>query len=116
MGKAGAVLMLVVVALWAAAPAFACLAPTQSHACCRHMAMPDCDMTSMGTTPACCQLQAPDAGSMPALGSMTQRPIAVAQVVQRLAVAAVVLHRAMLPTEAETPPPLAVTGGSILRI
>ena len=108
--------MLVVVVLWAAAPAFACLAPEQSHACCRQMAMANCDMSSMGATPACCQVQAPDTNGAPATSAASQGPIEVAHPVVRVMVAADVRLGGRLPLIAETPPPLALAGSSILRI
>jgi len=55
MGRKGAVLMLAIVALWVAAPAFACMTPAPCHPCCRAMAM-DCDSATMSAAHPCCLL------------------------------------------------------------
>ena len=52
--RKGAWVMLVIMALWAVAPAIACLAPAQQHACCRDM-MPNCGSSTMDASSACCQ-------------------------------------------------------------
>ena len=58
MGRKGAILMLAIVALWAAGPAVACLAPAPCHQCCRAMTM-HCDFATMSAAHPCCQLQSP---------------------------------------------------------
>jgi len=115
-GKSGAILMLVVVVLWASAPAFACLAPSQSHACCRHMAMPDCDMASMGGSASCCQLRVPDTSGAPAVRAIPQTPIDAVHPVMSTLLAPEARFGGSMPLITETPPPLPLTGSSILRI
>jgi hypothetical protein len=53
MGRKGAMLMLAVVILWAAAPALACLMPADCHSCCHAM---DCDSVVMSAAHSCCQV------------------------------------------------------------
>src|SRR5580658_1230573 len=55
MGRKGAMLMLAIVALWAAAPALACMTPAPCHPCCRAM-MIDCDSAAISAVHPCCQL------------------------------------------------------------
>jgi hypothetical protein len=55
MGRKGAILMLAILALWAAGPALACITPTPCHSCCRAMMM-DCDSATMSAAHPCCQL------------------------------------------------------------
>lgn len=58
-GRKGALLMLAVVALWTATPAFACLLtiePAGQPACCRGMVQ-DCPMQGMGMNASCCQMR-----------------------------------------------------------
>lgn len=58
MGRKGAILMLAIVALWAAGPALACFAPAPCHQCCRAM-MTDCDSATVTAAHPCCQLHSP---------------------------------------------------------
>jgi hypothetical protein len=51
-----AMLVLAVMALWAAAPVFACAESPAPQDCCRGM-MPDCGAQAMGTDSSCCQLR-----------------------------------------------------------
>ena len=55
MGRKGAILMLAIVALWAAGPAIACMTSAPCHSCCRAMMM-DCDSVTMSAAHPCCQL------------------------------------------------------------
>ena len=48
-------LMLAIVALWAAGPVLACITLAPCHSCCRAMMM-DCDSTTMSAAHPCCQL------------------------------------------------------------
>ena len=118
-GRKGALLMLAVVALWAAIPASVCLLTTQpagQSACCRGMAQ-DCPMTGMSMDAPCCQFHGRNAAVTPVSPFSSQR-------MQRLAF---VPHLAALePTAApgagwrnalEAPPPRFLPGSvSILRI
>jgi len=51
-------LMLAIVAFWAASPALACLTPVPCHGCCRAM-MTDCPSATVSAVDPCCQLQMP---------------------------------------------------------
>lgn len=55
MGRKGAILMLAIVALWAAGPALALITPAPCHSCC-HAMMMDCDSATMSAAHPCCQL------------------------------------------------------------
>jgi hypothetical protein len=55
MGRKGAILMLAIVALCAAAPVLACVTLVPCHSCCRAMMM-DCDSETMSAAHPCCQL------------------------------------------------------------
>lgn len=48
-------LMLAIVALWAAGPVLACITLAPCHSCCRAMMM-NCDSTTMSAAHPCCQL------------------------------------------------------------
>lgn len=79
-GRKGALLMLAVVALWAAMPASACLLtmqPAGGSACCRGMAQ-DCPMRGMGMNASCCQFHGRNAALTPVSPFSSQQ-------VQRLA-------------------------------
>jgi hypothetical protein len=54
MRRKGAILILAIVALWAAGPVLAWLTPAPCHSCCRAMMM-DCD-SAMSAAHPCCQL------------------------------------------------------------
>src|SRR5580692_7467281 len=54
MGRKGAILMLAILALWAAGPALACITAAPCHSCCRAM-LTDCDAAASASYP-CCQL------------------------------------------------------------
>jgi hypothetical protein len=57
MGRKGAMVLLAVVVLWAAMPAFACLIDANQMSqseCCRAMA--NCDPTAMAADSPCCQI------------------------------------------------------------
>jgi hypothetical protein len=115
MGKKSAWLMMVVVAFWAAMPAFAHLKPAQPDACCQQM-MQGCGSCDTGASQSCCQIHAPD----------TSVPLGRATSVERLVL---VLHMdtgRVLPVPVassvsscqtfEGPPPIPRPGSSVLRI
>jgi hypothetical protein len=118
-GRKGALLMLAVVALWAAIPASACLLtkpPAEQPDCCCGMAQ-DCPMAGMSVDAPCCQFHGKNTAVVPVSPFSSQR-------VHRLAF---VPHQATLePTAAsgagwrnalEAPPPGFSPGSvSILRI
>lgn len=114
MGRKGAILMLAIVALWAATPALACLAPAPCHPCCRSMMM-DCDSAMIAAQP-CCQMQSSTAippGQVAVtnlLSGSSQTPALV-----DLPDLFVLTRRG--PGPSKTPPPRSASGAStILRI
>ncbi|MGD0730812.1 MAG: hypothetical protein ABR956_06085 [Terracidiphilus sp.] len=116
MGRKGAILMLAVVAPWAAAPALACFTPVPCHSCCRAM-MTDCDSAAMSDAHPCCQLQ-PSGTAEPQGGVVAPaRPLgAVQSFVSALPSdinrpAGQILFSSKAP-----PPPLQSGAGTILRI
>lgn len=114
MSKQSAILLLAVVVLWTAVPAFACLMPTQHHACCQQMTQ-DCS-TTMGADSSCCQAHLPQSNFPPArdlgadrLAQFASDPVSATLVIP------VVLQK--LPVQAATaPPPLTLSSNSVLRI
>ncbi len=67
MSKSGALLMLIVAALWAVSPASVCLLAWQAHAqpsCCQSMAQ-NCPMQQFGANDACCIMHGKDAATPP---------------------------------------------------
>jgi hypothetical protein len=114
MSKAGAILLLMVAVLWAAAPAFACLAPAQPHACCVQM-MRHCDPATMNAGMACCQAHNDNEGDQPATGASFHM-VSLAQGSLLFAVEAPMASRQVPAYSAETPPPILTAGIFILRI
>jgi hypothetical protein len=113
-GKKGALLMLVVAVLWAAAPGFACLMPVEHHSCCKS-GMQEC-ASMMGADMTCCQVRGSDT-SYPAAKLYTARQSM--QGVQAPAAVAMMLP----PTQslasgraADAPPPAGPPGSFVLRI
>jgi len=72
-GKINAMLMLVVVVLWAAVPAFACLMPAQDE-CCRQM-MQASGSCEMGTSQSCCQVHGTDSNVPIGRATPPERPV-----------------------------------------
>jgi hypothetical protein len=116
MGRKGAILMLAIVALWAAAPALACITAAPCHSCCRAMMM-DCDSATMSAADPCCQLHtsgtavprgrvvAPE----PQLGAVQTLASVLPPDLDRLA--------GQSPLSFKAPPPRSPSGsGTILRI
>jgi hypothetical protein len=116
MGRKGAILMLAVVALWAVAPALACLAVAPCHSCCRDMMM-DCDSTAMDAAQPCCQLQS---SNVPVPATSVIAPELQTGLIRPLASAVLPdLDGLASPKSAiaEAPPPRSLSGAStILRI
>src|SRR5258708_25999360 len=73
-GKISAMLMLAVVVLWAAVPAFACLMPAQQDDCCRQMmqATGSCDMDA---SQSCCQVHGSDSNVPIGRAAPAERPV-----------------------------------------
>src|SRR3974390_2612853 len=115
MSKAGAVLLLMVAVLWAAAPAFACLAPAQPHACCARM-MRNCDPATMNAGMACCQARNQNESEQPAAGASFQIRLDLAHGWTPVAVAEAPASRSVPAHSAETPPPILTADTFILRI
>lgn len=113
MRQAGVIVMLVVAALWAAAPAFACLLPASPHACCK--SMPECNPAVMGADSSCCQVQAPEnngvpAGQLDAQSAPAHATVLVSVVVRQVSAGLHILSPASFPSSG---PPRTL---SILRI
>jgi hypothetical protein len=114
-GKKSAWLMMVVVAFWAAVPAFALLKAAQPDACCQQM-MQGCGSCEMGANQTCCQVHAPD----------TSVPLGRATSVERLVPLLNMDAGRVLPVPlvgsvsscqtSEGPPPVSRPGSSVLRI
>lgn len=117
-GKQGVFVMLVVVVLWAAIPAFACLLgmpPAQQHSCCSQMEQ-HCDSAGMDAHGSCCQVHQQNVPFAPA-PVYTEHSQNFAIVAQQVAaqVSSVVGGQSSIAFEA--PPPRDSLGGSsILRI
>src|ERR1700733_5839609 len=118
MGKKGAILMLAIVALWAAGPALACVTPVPCHSCCRAMTM-DCDSATMSSAHpcSCCQLDSSGTGvpqgrvvaPEPQIGAVQSLASALPPDLDRLA--------GQSPLSGKAPPPRSQAGAStILRI
>lgn len=60
MGRKSAFVLLVLMALWAAAPALAGLTQAGQHACCHGMAMQDCDLPAAMHCSDCCLIHPAD--------------------------------------------------------
>lgn len=116
MGKAGAWLLMAVVALWAASPAFACFVPAAQHACCRHMAT-ECSASQMGAGSSCCQARSTETDA-PAIGSAASEQLVhpVATIVPGMAAVVPVELHGMLQQATEAPPSGPPPGGTVLRI
>lgn len=112
--KTSALLMLMVLALWAAAPALACFAPAQQHACC-HQMMQDCG-PSMGPDASCCQIHRTDGINTPIQASKSERPLRLAPAVAGFHVPVVGVSFVPRALAAEAPPPRLGASSSILRI
>lgn len=108
--------MLAVLALWAAAPAIACLASAPCHSCCRTM-MTDCEMATVGAAHSCCQLQSSDEALPPVRMIAPERLVGTAS---PLALGVIPDRNSFWgqdPGFFNTPPPRSLAGGStILRI
>jgi hypothetical protein len=75
-----ALVMLIVVVLWIAMPAFSCFLPTPQHACCHGMseAMPQsCNAPAMSHQ-SCCQVHRPDANLPLVRASAPEYPLTLA--------------------------------------
>jgi hypothetical protein len=112
--RTGALLMLVVVALWAALPAFACFAPAQEHACCQHMTR-DCGPT-MGADSTCCQLRQSDGATPATTASVSERSVVNAPNAQAISIPALLLSGSRRVEDAGGSPPRPSPKSSILRI
>lgn len=118
-GRKGAVVMLLIVALWAAIPALACFASAPCHPCCRagHMMQMDCGAATMSAGHSCCDLNSP---STPAPSEQTATTSMASAAMQPLASVSYFVPfglagQELRPTAA--PPPRSLLGSStILRI
>lgn len=115
-GKKGAVLMLLVVALWAATPGLACLAPSPSHICCRGLMM-GCDAAAMSTGHSCCELQSNESNTTPGRAAVSEPLPNAAQMLTAVHLPALDGIAGLSPNPANAPPPRSSWGArTILRI
>jgi hypothetical protein len=119
--RTGALMMLVIVVLWAAMPAMACLVPMRAmtpaeHDCCLKMAQ-ECGSATMPSSHSCCQGQRRDTAVSPTPLYSATRPFDVA-IVPQVSMLVVVNLPVSFPVPAlEAPPPESSPGASsILRI
>lgn len=115
MSKAGAILLLAVAVLWAAAPAFACLAPAQPHACCARM-MRHCDPATMNAGMACCQAHSQNESEQPTAGATFHVRVIPAEAWMMTAVTPAPSVANAMSHGSETPPPILTADTFILRI
>lgn len=115
MGRKGAILMLAVVALWAAVPALACLAPAPCHQCCRAM-MTDCDTAMIAAHP-CCQMQSSNTAVPPGQAAATDLAPSSTQTLMWVILPNPKGLAGQGPNLSKAPPPRSLSGASaILRI
>jgi hypothetical protein len=118
-GRKGALLMLAVVALWAAMPASACLLtmqPAGRSACCHGMAQ-DCPIRGMGMDASCCQFHGRNAALTPVSPFSSQRVQRLAYMPHQAGLEAFSAPGAGWRNALEAPPPKFLPGSvSILRI
>lgn len=113
--RRGAVLLLVIVGLWAAMPAFACLPSTAQLACCRSM-MHDCDSSMTMSGNSCCVVHsAPDA-VLPGLAGTVDHLSDVAALPAALYPVPSLVLAPLVSSLTDSPPPIPSSGSSILRI
>jgi hypothetical protein len=73
MGKTGALMLLAVLALWAAVPALACLFSPQGDDCCRQM-MQKTGACNMDARQSCCQMHGTNSSSPICRATAPERP------------------------------------------
>lgn len=116
MSGKGAILMLAVVVLWAAAPALACLTPVPCHSCCHAMAM-DCDSAVTSAVHPCCQLQGSGAAVPMNSAIAPEQATGLHQTMASSASIALSGLASQTPGSAKTPPLRSLSGtATILRI
>lgn len=118
-GKKGALLMLVAVALWTAAPTLTCLSaafPGGLPKCCHAMAM-DCPMPGAGMSAACCPTHGQDSAVTPDTPCSPEHAQSLFSASPLASVIAPATSGYIDQTALETPPPRLPSGGhSILRV
>jgi hypothetical protein len=113
-GKRSAWLMLVVVVLWAAVPALACLMPTDQDDCCRQM-MQVAGSCDTGASQSCCQVHAPDTSVPLGRATRVERPVPLLDM-DAVRVLPVPVCGVSSSQTFEAPPLIARPGSSVLRI
>jgi hypothetical protein len=78
-GRKRALLLLMVVVLWTAAPALACFSPSVQPACCQAM-MQGCDETAAMDGMACCQVHPSESNVPPATAAPFDLVLSMTQV------------------------------------
>ena len=116
MGRKGAILMLAVVALWAAGPALACMTPAPCHSCCRAMMM-HCNSAMMIAAHPCCQLHSSQTAVPPGRPAGTNLPSGSSQTLVSVNLPDFSRGAVQGPNPSKAPPPRSPSGAStILRI
>jgi len=114
-GRISAMLMLAVVVLWAAVPAFACLMPSQQDDCCRQMmqATGSCDMDA---SQSCCQVHGSDSNVPFGRAAPAERPVTLMRSDAGLIVPLPFVRVTKSRHTVETALTIPRLGGSVLRI
>ena len=116
MGRKGAILMLVVAALWAVLPALVCFAAAPCHDCCRAMGM-DGNMAMLGMANSCCQMQSSSATVPPANAVAPKMQMGSVQTLPSALLPGFITLAGEKPSPTKAPPPRSLLGAStILRI
>lgn len=117
MGRKGALVLLLMMVLWAATPALACLTPSAHRSCCQGMAMQECSSPAMMQCGDCCRVQPADAPLLPGSAGAVDHSVGYVPSPSLIALAlpSLARHATMPVSEAPLPPGSPATG-SILRI
>jgi hypothetical protein len=107
--------MLVVVALWSAVPALACLTPAQQDDCCRQMMQPSgpCDMDA---SQGCCQVHGSENSLPLGRAALTNGPLTLTSIAIGAPLRAPALVLTLPRHAAGSVPTFSPPGASVLRI
>ena len=116
-GRKGAFVLLVIMVLWAAMPALACLTPTAHRSCRQGMAMQGCGSSAMMQCGDCCRVQPADAPLLPGSACAVDHTVGSIPSPALTALALLPSTGQAILLVSEAPPPPGFSGaGSILRI
>ncbi len=114
-GKTSALLLLIVVALWAAVPALACGLPSHQDDCCRQM-MQDLGACNMAATQSCCQVHASESSVPVGRATPPERPLTLILVAACPGLQIPEIGRLLSSQIAAAAPPIPPNGSFVLRI